>query len=82
VKETDYQLIVEHFYKLAAEDILRRCVLENEIQMILSNVHEGVAGGHYVGKEKTKKILRTDYGGIPFTKMIRNYVILVMFVRD
>jgi hypothetical protein len=52
VKATDYQLIAGNLYKLGADGILRRCVLEHERPMILSEVHEGIAGGHYAGKEK------------------------------
>jgi hypothetical protein len=57
VKATDYQLIVGNLYKLGADGILRRCVLEHERHMILSEAHEGVAGGHYVGKVTTHNIL-------------------------
>jgi hypothetical protein len=50
VKETYYQLIVGNLYKLGIDGILRRCVLEHERPMILSEAHEGIVGGHYVGK--------------------------------
>jgi len=57
VKEADYQLIAGNLYKLGIDGILRRCVLEHERQMIFSEAHEGVVGGHYVGKTKNQKIL-------------------------
>jgi hypothetical protein len=38
--------------------ILRRCVMEAEFPMILEEAHEGIAGGHYVGKEIVQKVLR------------------------
>ena len=44
-------------YKLGPDEILRRCVLEHERPMILSKAHDGVAGGHYAGKDTTYKIL-------------------------
>jgi hypothetical protein len=50
VKAVDYQLIAGNLYKLGVDGILRRCVLEHERPMILSEAHEGIAGGHYVGK--------------------------------
>jgi hypothetical protein len=59
VKAVDYQLIAGNIYKLGIDGILRRCVLEHEIPMILVEVHDGIAGGHYVGKETTQKILHT-----------------------
>jgi hypothetical protein len=57
VKETNYHLIAGNLYKLGVDGILRRCVLEHERQMIFSEAHEGVVGGHYVGKTKNQKIL-------------------------
>ena len=50
VKVVDYQLIAGNLYKLGADGILRQCLFEHERLMILSKVHEGIAGGHYVGK--------------------------------
>jgi hypothetical protein len=36
---------------------LRRCVLEHERPRILVEAHEGIAGGHYAGKDTTQKVL-------------------------
>jgi hypothetical protein len=83
VKATDYQLIAGNLYKLGTDGILRRCVLEHERHMILSEAHEGVVGGHYAGKVTTQNILCVqDYGGPPFIKMLRSYVRPVMSVRE
>jgi hypothetical protein len=41
---------------MAADTILRRCVLEHERTRILSEAHEGIAEGHYVGKYTTHKV--------------------------
>jgi len=35
---------------MGVDNILRRCVLENERHRILAEAHEGITGGHYVGK--------------------------------
>jgi hypothetical protein len=35
VKATNYQLIVGNFYKMGADGILRRCVLEHKRSLIL-----------------------------------------------
>jgi hypothetical protein len=56
-KAVDYQLIVGNLYKLGADKILRRCVLEHERLMILAEAHDGIAGGHYVGKAIAQNIL-------------------------
>jgi hypothetical protein len=50
VKAPDYQLITGHLYKMGADRILRMCVLEHERPIILAEAHEGIVGGHYVGK--------------------------------
>jgi hypothetical protein len=51
VISADYQLIVGHLYKMGADIILRRCALEHERHIILVESHEGIAGGHYAGKD-------------------------------
>jgi hypothetical protein len=41
---------------MGAYNILRRCVLEHERPRILAEAHEGIAGGHYAGKDTAKGI--------------------------
>jgi hypothetical protein len=36
VRSADYQLIARHLYKLGADNILRRCVMEHERPIILA----------------------------------------------
>jgi hypothetical protein len=55
VKDAYYQLIARHLYKMGADSILRRCVLEHERPRILTKDHEGIAGGNYVGKGTAQK---------------------------
>jgi hypothetical protein len=57
VRVADYQLIAGHLYKLGADNILRRCVMEHESPIILAEAHEGIAGGHYTGKAIAQKVL-------------------------
>jgi hypothetical protein len=59
VKVADYQLIVGNLYKLGVDNILRRCVMEHERIIILAEAHEGIAGGHYAGKDIGQKLLCT-----------------------
>jgi hypothetical protein len=47
---TNYQLIAGHLYKMGADSILRRYVLDHERPRILAEAHEGIVGGNYVGK--------------------------------
>jgi hypothetical protein len=59
VRAADYQLTTGHSYKMGADNILRRCVLEHERPGILVEAHEGIARGHYVGKDTLQKVLCT-----------------------
>jgi transposase InsO family protein len=58
VRAADFSLIVGQLYKMGPDEILRRCVMEAERPLILAEAHEGIAGGHYAGKETTQKVLR------------------------
>jgi hypothetical protein len=58
VHAIDFQLIVGKLYKMGLDEILRRCVMESERPLILAESHEGIAGGHYAGKETVQKVLR------------------------
>jgi hypothetical protein len=51
VRDADYKLIVGHLYKIGADNILRRCVMENKRLIILVVAHERIVGGHYAGKD-------------------------------
>jgi hypothetical protein len=51
VRDVDFSLIVGHLYKMGPDEILRRCVMEAEKPLILIEAHDGIAGGHYAGKE-------------------------------
>jgi hypothetical protein len=54
----DFSLIVGQMYKMGPDEILRRCVMEVERPLILVESHEGIAGGHYSGKETMQRVLR------------------------
>ena len=57
-RAADLTIIDGQLYKLGADEILRKYVLEHEWPAVLAEAHEGVAGGHYAGKSMTQKILR------------------------
>jgi hypothetical protein len=57
VRAVDYQLIAGHLYNMGADSILRICVLEHERNIILVEAHEGIARGHYAGKDTAQKVL-------------------------
>jgi hypothetical protein len=53
-----FSLIAGQLYTVGPNEKLRRCVMEVERPLILTEAHEGITGGHYVGKETAQKILR------------------------
>jgi hypothetical protein len=53
----DFSLIAGQLYKMAPDEILRRCVMEAEHPLIFAEAHEGIAGGHYIGKKTVQKVL-------------------------
>jgi hypothetical protein len=54
----DFSLIVGQLYKMGPNEMLIRCVMEEERPLILTESHEGITEGNYVGKETTQKVLR------------------------
>jgi hypothetical protein len=58
VRTADFQLIDGHLYKLGADGILRRCMLDHEHSMVLGEADEAIVGGNYARKPTTKKVLR------------------------
>jgi hypothetical protein len=58
VRAADFSLIAKQIYNMGLDEILRRCVMEAEIPLILEEAHEGITGGHYTGKETAQNILR------------------------
>jgi hypothetical protein len=51
VHAAEFSLIVGQLYKMGPDEILRRCVMDEERSLILRESHEGITGGHYAGKE-------------------------------
>jgi hypothetical protein len=50
--------------------------------MVLSEAHEGVAGGHYAGKETTQNILHIGLWWPTLHKDAKEFFRVVMSVRD
>ncbi|KAH9685156.1 hypothetical protein KPL70_013841 [Citrus sinensis] len=50
-----------YLFKYCADQIVRRCVPENEIQNILSFCHEQACGGHFSAKKTATKVLQCGF---------------------
>eukprot|EP00253_Pinus_taeda_P032512 PITA_32512 len=57
VRALDFLVFAGHLYKIGMDEILRRYVPEFECVSIFVEAHGGEAGGHYIGKVTTQKIL-------------------------
>jgi hypothetical protein len=47
VRAANFSLISKQLYKMGPDEILRICVMEAERPFILTESHEGIAGGNY-----------------------------------
>ena len=48
-------------YKHCADQMIRRCVLEEEMESILRHCHEKEVGGHFGGTRTTAKVLQSGF---------------------
>ncbi|RVW18713.1 Retrovirus-related Pol polyprotein from transposon opus [Vitis vinifera] len=48
-------------FKYYADQIIRKCVPEEEQQGILSHCHESACGGHFASQKTAMKVLQSDY---------------------
>ena len=60
-KSAPFTWIGGNLFKLGPDQILRRCVREEEVFNILLTCHDGPCGGHFVAKKTTFKILQVGY---------------------
>lgn len=58
IRAVGYIVIARHLSKMGNNEILLRYVLEFERGQILAEAHGGVAGGHYVGRDTSQRIIR------------------------
>ncbi|KAJ9675844.1 hypothetical protein PVL29_024678 [Vitis rotundifolia] len=57
-------------FKYCADQIIRKCVPEQEQQRILSYCHESPCGGHFASQKTTMKVLQSGFGWLHFSKML------------
>ena len=50
-----------YLFKYCADQIIRRCVPNNEIQSVISFYHEQACGGHFSAKKTATKILQCGF---------------------
>jgi len=60
-KGTPFIWIGGNLFKLGLDQILRRCVMEEEFLDILLTYHDGPCGGHFAAKRTEFKVLQAGY---------------------
>eukprot|EP00253_Pinus_taeda_P027329 PITA_27329 len=74
LKAKQYQVVNNVLFRINCDSILLRCLEESEAKKVLQELHDGPAGGRYVGDATAHKILRAGYYWPTLFKDSHNYV--------
>ncbi|RVW27350.1 Retrovirus-related Pol polyprotein from transposon opus [Vitis vinifera] len=69
-------------FKYCADQIIRKCVPEEEQQGILSHCHENTCGGHFASQKTAMKVLQSGFTGHRFSKIPTSCVGVVIDAKD
>eukprot|EP00253_Pinus_taeda_P033956 PITA_33956 len=72
-KSATFTWIGGNLFKLGLDQILRRCVREEEVFNILLTCHDGPCGGHFAAKRTTFKIFQASYYWLTFHQDVKRY---------
>ena len=72
-KNTHFTQIGGNLFKPGPDQILRRCVREEEVFDILLTCHDGPCGGHFATKINAFKILQAGYYWLTLHQDVRRY---------
>jgi len=61
LKSAPFQLVNGILFCKNFDEILMRCLERDEADKVLSELHEGEAGGHFGGDTIANKVLRAGY---------------------
>jgi hypothetical protein len=61
LKSSQYQLIDGVLFQQNYDQVLLRCLEKDDVEHILIELHDGLAGGHFSGETATHKVLRPGY---------------------
>eukprot|EP00253_Pinus_taeda_P028512 PITA_28512 len=73
-KSAPFTWIRGNLFKLGPDQILRRCVWEEEVFDILLTCHDGPYGGHFAAKRTAFKILQAGYYWPTLHQDVRRYI--------
>ena len=74
MKGAPYSLINGFVYKMGLDNILRRCVLEHEINNIMYEAQYGPVGGNFQADKTAKKIQQSGLWWPTLHKDYKNFV--------
>eukprot|EP00253_Pinus_taeda_P003350 PITA_03350 len=72
-KSTSFTWIGGNLFKIGLDQILRRCVKDEEVFDILRTCHDGSCGGHFATKRIAFKILQASYYWPTLHQDVRRY---------
>eukprot|EP00253_Pinus_taeda_P017120 PITA_17120 len=73
-KSAPFTWIGGYMFKLGPDQILKRCVREEEVFDILLTCHDGPCGGHFAAKRTAFKILQAGYYWPTLHQDVRRYI--------
>eukprot|EP00253_Pinus_taeda_P005717 PITA_05717 len=73
-KSAPFTWIGGNLFKLGLDQILRRCVREEEVFDILLTCHDGPCGGHFTTKRSAFKIIQAGYYWHTLHQDVRRYI--------
>eukprot|EP00253_Pinus_taeda_P020706 PITA_20706 len=73
-KSASFTWIWGNLFKLGLDQIVRRCVREEEVFEILLTCHDGPCGGHFATKRTAFKILQAGYYWPTLHQDVRRYI--------
>eukprot|EP00253_Pinus_taeda_P002627 PITA_02627 len=72
-KSAPFTWIGGYLFKLGLDEILRRCVRQEEVFYILLTYHDGPCGGHFATKRTAFKILQAGYYWPSLHQYVKRY---------
>lgn len=71
-----------YLFKFCPDQIIRRCVPEEEHTSILQHCHQLACGGHFGAKKTALKVLQAVYFGLLYLKMLLGFAVLVTDAKE
>ena len=61
LKSASYQIVEGVLFRKNYDGVLLRCLEKEDAKKVMSELHDGPAGGHYSGDTIAHKVLRASY---------------------